>query len=77
MDRVPMQDEMRAEFDLKSLKLRKVGPGRKSFGKFVVQLEPDVAEVFPDADSVNEALRFLIRVTRENKPAFSEDNRND
>ena len=77
MDRVPMQDEMRAEFDLKSLKLRKVGPGRKSFGKFVVQLEPDVAEVFPDADSVNEALRFLIRVTRGNKPAFSEDNRND
>ena len=63
-----MQDELRPEYDLRSLQVRKVGPGRKSFGRFVVQLEPDVAEVFPDAESVNEALRFLIRVTRENKP---------
>jgi hypothetical protein len=47
--------------------------GRKGFGKLAVQLEPDVAEVFPDADSVNAALRFLIRVTRENRPALSED----
>ncbi len=73
MDRVPMQDEMRAEYDLKNLRVRKVGPGREGFGRFVVQLEPDVAEVFPDADSVNEALRFLIRVTRENNPAHSDD----
>lgn len=68
-----MQDEMRAEYDLKNLRVRKVGPGREGFGRFVVQLEPDVAEVFPDADSVNEALRFLIRVTRENNPAHSDD----
>lgn len=65
-----IQDELRAEYDLRSLQVRKVGPGRKSFGRFVVQLEPDVAEVFPDAESVNEALRFLIRVTRENRPAL-------
>ena len=70
---VPIQDEMRSEFDLKSLQVRKVGKGRESFGRFVVRLEPDVAKVFPDADSVNEALRFLIRVTRENKPALSDD----
>ena len=68
-----MQDELQAEYDLKSLRVRKMGPERKSFGRFVVQLEPDVAEVFPDAESVNQALRFLIRVTRENKPALSED----
>ena len=43
-----------------------MGPERKHFGRFVVQLEPDVAEVFPDATSVNEALRFLIRITKEN-----------
>jgi hypothetical protein len=34
-------------------------------------LAPDVAEVFPDSEAVNEALRFLIRVARENKHALS------
>ncbi len=68
-----LQDEMRAEYDLKSLTVRKVGPGRKSFGKFAVQLEPDVAKVFPDANSVNEALRFLIRVTKENRRPLHKD----
>ena len=71
-----MDDELRPEYDLKSLRVRRLGPGRKSFGGSVVRLEPDVAEVFPDADSVNEALRFLIRVTKENKPVVSES-RND
>ena len=63
-----IQDELRSEYDLKSLQVRKVGPERKHFGKSVVYLEPDVAEAFPDATSVNEALRFLIRVTKENTP---------
>ena len=67
-DKTAIQDELRPEYDLESLEVRKVGPGRKGFGRFVVQLEPDVAEVFPDARSVNEALRFLIRVTKENEP---------
>ena len=62
-----IDDELRPEYDLKSLRVRRLGPGRKSFGGSVVRLEPDVAEVFPDAESVNEALRFLIRVTKENK----------
>lgn len=31
-----------------------------------VVLDSDVAENFPSSESVNEALRFLIRVTREN-----------
>ena len=62
-----MEDELRPEYDLRSLRVRKVGPGRKGFGE-MVRLEPDVAEVFPDAEAVNEALRFLIRITREKKP---------
>lgn len=65
-----MDDELRPEYDLKSLRVRRLGPGRKSFGGAVVRLEPDVAEVFPDAEAVNEALRFLIRVTKENKPSI-------
>ena len=65
-----MQNELLPEYDLKKLRVRGVGPGRKSFaGKPVIQLEPDVAEVFPDAASVNEALRFLIRITKENNTA--------
>jgi hypothetical protein len=64
-----MADELRPEYDVKSLRVRRLGPGRKSFGGTVVRLEPDVAEVFPDAESVNEALRFLIRIAKENKPA--------
>lgn len=63
-----MEDELRPEYDLKSLRVRRVGPDRKGFGEYFIQLEPDVAEVFPNSESVNEALRFLIRVTRENKP---------
>ncbi|MDZ8262208.1 hypothetical protein [Nostoc sp. ChiQUE01b] len=34
--------------------------------KLTVFLEPDVAETFPNSEAVNEALRFLIRVTSKN-----------
>ena len=65
-DNTTIQDDLLPEYDLKTLQVRKVGPERKSFGgKPIIQLEPDVAEIFPDAASVNEALRFLIRVTKE------------
>lgn len=70
MDNVTSQDDLLPDYNLKKLRVRGVGPERKSFaGKPVIQLEPDVAEVFPDSASVNEALRFLIRITRENKAA--------
>lgn len=66
-----LEDELRSEYDLKSLKVRKLGSGRKKFGEAVVRLEPDVAEMFPSAESVNEALRFLIKITRENQLSAS------
>ena len=65
-------DELRPEYDLRSLPVRRLGPARKSFGGAVVRLEPDVAQVFPSAESVNEALRFLIRITKDNKPPLRE-----
>lgn len=38
-------------------------------GSNIVVLEPDVAEVFPDSASVNEALRALMKVAqRQAKP---------
>ena len=62
-------DDLRPEYDLKSLKVRKLGPARKSFGTQTVRLEPDVASAFPNSQAVNEALRFLMRVAKENTPA--------
>lgn len=72
-----MDDELRSEYDLRNLRVRKIGPKRKSFRGQAIQLEPDVAAVFPDSESVNEALRFLIRITREHKPTFTEADSND
>ncbi|NJK67331.1 MAG: hypothetical protein HC789_10930 [Microcoleus sp. CSU_2_2] len=43
-----MEDVLRSEYDLKSLRVRKLGPGRKIFRGLTVHLEPDVAEMFPD-----------------------------
>jgi hypothetical protein len=66
-DNSELEDELRSEYDLKSLRIRRLGSGRKSFGTTIVRLEPDVAEMFPSAEAVNEALRFLVRVTQENQ----------
>lgn len=62
---------MEPEYDLKSLRVRRLGPERRSFGD-TVRLETDVAKVFPSPESVNEALRFLIRVTKGNQPLLRE-----
>ena len=67
-----MAEELRPEYDLKKLEVRRLGPERKSFGRGVIRLEPDVAELFPSAESVNEALRFLIRITKSSKPMLEE-----
>jgi hypothetical protein len=53
-----IEDDLQAEYDLKSLRVRKLGSGRKSFGGSTVRLEPDVletdaAKIFPSADAVN------------------------
>ena len=66
MKKDELQDELRPEYDLPALRVRRLGPGRKSFGD-VIRLEPDVAGAFPNAEAVNEALRFLIWVTKENR----------
>ena len=56
-----MEDELRAEYDCRSLHIRReLDSGQKEFGNSVVRFDPDVSKVFPDAHSVNEALRFLI-----------------
>jgi hypothetical protein len=64
---LPIEDDLRPEYNLKELQVRKVGSKRKISQAKTVQLDPDVAEIFPDDNSVNEALRFLIRMTRQNQ----------
>ncbi|MEG4394971.1 hypothetical protein [Microcoleus sp. BROC3] len=64
-DETGMDDELRSEYDLRKLRVRRVGSGRKTFGGVNIRLEPDVEEMFPDSEAVNEALRFLIRITGE------------
>ena len=55
---------MRDEYDLSKLKGHVRGKHHEQFqqGTNLVLLEPDVAEAFPDASSVNEALRMLAKV---------------
>jgi len=44
-----MSDELRPEYDLRSLRVRRPDPGRKSFGG-MIRLKSDVVdEVVPDA----------------------------
>lgn len=65
-----MEDELRKEYDLSQLQVRRVGSQRRNIAGHIVKLDDDVAEVFPTAEAVNEALRFLIRIAQENKTAI-------
>ncbi len=57
-------DELRPEYDLSKLKgrVRRKHIEAARAGTNLVLLEPDVAEVLPDASAVNEALRMLAEV---------------
>ena len=67
-DNSDQNDEMRDEYDFTNA-VR--GKYLKRFPKDVVMvtLEPDVAAAFPDAQSVNEALRVLIKAAKKVAPA--------
>ena len=51
------------------LPIKSLDPESKHLDNPIVKLEPDVAEAFPDAASVNKALRLLIQVSKENSTA--------
>jgi hypothetical protein len=61
-----MEDDLRPEYDFSQLKNRVRGKYAEKYkaGTNLVLLAPDVACVFPDAESVNEALRLLIKVAK-------------
>ena len=64
MKKDELNDELRPEYDLSKLKNKVRGKYAERYkqGTNVVLLAPDVAEAFPDSDSVNKALRLLIEV---------------
>lgn len=69
-DKTIIHDELRPEYDLRKLRVRKFGPERKQFGNFI-KLESDVAAVFPDDITVNKSLRCLIEDSKENRNTHS------
>ena len=65
------EDTMRDEYDFTTMRVYKLGPGYKKrqtsdTESLHVVIDDDVREMFPDSAAVNEALRFLIRVARNN-----------
>ena len=62
-----MKDELRSEYDLKSLLKSGVrGKYAKKYreGTNLVLLEPDVAKAFPNEKAVNDALRLVIKLNK-------------
>jgi hypothetical protein len=62
-------EELRDEYEFTPRQLREGVRGkyaaRYAEGVNIVRLDPDVAEVFPDSDAVNRALRALAGIIRE------------
>ena len=64
---IPNDDDMRPEYDLSQLEGGVKGKHAERYraGTNLVRLEPDVAQVFPDDESVNQALRSLIKIAND------------
>jgi len=60
----PDRDTMRKEYDFSGA-VRGATATRYAQGTNVVVIDPDVLDVFPDALSVNEALRAIAPVLRQ------------
>ncbi len=60
------KDELREEYDLSKLKNRVRGKYAERYrqGTNLVLLEPEVAAAFPDSESVNNALKMLMEVAK-------------
>lgn len=57
-------DTLRAEYDFSGGTRGRHHQAYRA-GTNVVFLEPDVAKAFPDSESVNQALRLLLKLARE------------
>ena len=59
-----MDDDLRPKYDFTQLSVVARGQGRKR-PTLTVQLDPDVAVIFPDSGAVNEGLRLLMRLIQQ------------
>ncbi|MEY3304887.1 MAG: hypothetical protein ACK5RE_06680 [Pseudanabaena sp.] len=59
-----MEDDLRPEYDFTQLTVVARGQGRKR-SPLTLQLDPDVANLFPDSGAVNEGLRLLMRLIKQ------------
>jgi len=66
-----MEDDLRPEYDFNQLTVVARGQGRKR-SLLTVQLDPDVAKLFPDSGAVNEGLRLLMRLIKQSPTQSSE-----
>lgn len=67
MSKENLNDELEAEYNLTKMKVRKIGEGRRMLQEREIHLDVDVARMFPTSEAVNEALRFLVRITKEHQ----------
>jgi hypothetical protein len=70
-------DDLRPEYDPSTLTggVRGKYLRRYRAGTNLVLLTPEVAEAFPDDESVNEALRLLMKVAKKRSPQQSSSKR--
>jgi hypothetical protein len=66
MKRTQKDPDMLEEYDF-SKGIQGKYAKRYAEGTNVVVIDPDVAEVFPDHDSVNQALRSLVEIIKRQK----------
>ena len=59
---------MRKEYDFRDAEVGKYAKGYAA-GTNLVLLDPDIAPLFPDSQSVNETLRSLVRIAERRKSA--------
>ena len=66
MDKMGLEDDLRPEYKREDLGKGVRGKYYDSYmkGTNLVLLSPDVATAFPTAESVNDALRSLIKIAR-------------
>jgi hypothetical protein len=64
----PDHDDIRPEYDLSESRPNPYAE-RYAEGTNLVKLDPDVRKVFPDSESVNRALRALVKIIEERSDA--------
>lgn len=66
-----IDDNLRPEYDFTQMTVVARGQGRQQ-PTVTVDLDPDVAQLFPDSSAVNEGLRLLMRLIKQNSLTLNE-----